>query len=283
MTIEQSKVEQNTMTAGHNNGAAGAFLSSYGSPVTITGTVFSGNQALGDDANVAGLSVIAYSGANVVIERSEIVGNHTEDDVGGLYIENHDSTVAVRYSTISGNSAEDNSEFGVGGAWIANYSGSNSIEYSTISGNVSTTVQHPTTFPFNGSGGGLFLYNYEGTTTILNTTISGNRAEGVGGGIALRFGAGELSIRHSTIVDNRADSDGDDVGSGGGIYVGNSGTAVVLDHTIVAGNFRGTVSTRDDINGVTAVAASWSLIGDNSGANLTDNGGNQIGTTRRSD
>jgi CSLREA domain-containing protein len=44
---------------------------------------------------------------------------------------------------------------------------------------------------------------------------------------------------------------------------------------IVAGNLRST-STRDDIAGT--VTARYSLIGDNTGATITDNGGNQIGT-----
>jgi hypothetical protein len=50
----------------------------------------------------------------------------------------------------------------------------------------------------------------------------------------------------------------------------------MLDHTIVAGNFRGSGAVRNDIVG--PIAAAWSLIGDNTGATITDNGGNQIGT-----
>lgn len=90
-----------------------------------------------------------------------------------------------------------------------------------------------------------------------------------------------MSILHCTITNNRADSDGDGVGSGGGIHVGSSTTTVTIDHSIVAGNFRGAGSTRDDIKrnvGVGAIAVTWSLIGDDTGANITDNGGNQIGT-----
>jgi hypothetical protein len=88
---------------------------------------------------------------------------------------------------------------------------------------------------------------------------------------------GEVRIVHSTVTNNRADADGDGVGTGGGIDVSNSNTTVTIDHTIVAGNFRGTGPTRNDISG--PVTAAWSLIGDNTGATITDGGGNRIGTS----
>jgi hypothetical protein len=64
-------------------------------------------------------------------------------------------------------------------------------------------------------------------------------------------------------------------GDGGGIHttVGNTS----LDHTIVAGNFR-SAFTRSDLGGA-ATATRYSLIGDNAGATITDNGGNLIGTS----
>ena len=52
---------------------------------------------------------------------------------------------------------------------------------------------------------------------------------------------------------------------------------VKLDHTIVAGNIRGT-STRSDILGLIG-GARFSLIGDNTGATIFNNGGNLIGTS----
>ena len=63
--------------------------------------------------------------------------------------------------------------------------------------------------------------------------------------------------------------------AGGGINVTGAGS-MSLDHTIVAGNTRGG-STHDDIAG--AVTARFALIGDNTGATITDNGGNLIGTS----
>jgi hypothetical protein len=57
-------------------------------------------------------------------------------------------------------------------------------------------------------------------------------------------------------------------------------TTVTLDHTIVAGNFQGTGSTRDDISGAVISASAYNLIGVNTGLTGITNStnGNQIGT-----
>ena len=294
-TIDQSTFDNNKST-GYSALGAGAYISSFASPVTITETIISGNQAIGtEDANTGGLHIAAYNGSNVLIDRSTITGNHADDDTGGLYIKNNDSVVTLTNSTISGNTAYGNSMSGydaAGGAWIAtSYGGSTTIENSTISGN--STVAPVGTYTTNLPGGGLFIQNRSGTTTILNSTISGNQAEESGGGIKIyEGGGGELRILHSTITNNRANSNGDGVGVGGGIDVGNSQTVVTLDHTIVAGNYHGgeMASTRDDINVGQffggSLTVTWSLIGDNAGSGLAgapvgspDVNGNLIGTS----
>ncbi len=280
-TIEQSIFDNNTST-GTNVVGAGAHIELNGAYLTITGSVISCNQALGTaDANIGGLAVEANSGSNVLIERSKITGNHADDDVGGLYIQNSDSTVIVTNSTVSGNTANGNSSStydAAGGVWIMTANGgTTTIESSTISGNKAVAL--PDTDPTNLPGGGLFIQNYvESTTIICNTTISDNQAEGAGGGIKIYSGGGgEIHILHSTIYGNLANSDGDGIGTGGGIDVGGSTAKVILDHTIVAGNLRGTSigTTRDDISGL--VEAAWSLIGDDTGATITDSLGNPIG------
>jgi CSLREA domain-containing protein len=185
---------------------------------------------------------------------------------------------------ISGNTASfaDSITYNVAaGAYLsARSSGTISVENSTISDNETTAAQPDQVGLI--WGGGLFLRNTIGTTTtIRNSTISGNKAQRAGGGIKIAESAlgdgGQVQIEHSTITNNRTDSDDTSTGTGGGINVGNSSTTVILDHTIVAGNFRGTGTTHDDISG--SVTASWSLIGDNTGATITDNGGNQIGNS----
>jgi parallel beta-helix repeat protein len=136
-------------------------------------------------------------------------------------------------------------------------SGNATIEDSTISGNRATTQ----------SGGGIALGF--GNLIVTGSTISGNSASDHGGGIYLSNS--NLIVRHSTITGNQSGANGG-FDLGGGIAVTTySGTN--LDHTIVAGNFRGAGATRDDV-GVDfsggAVLAAYSLIGDNTGTSLVE-------------
>jgi hypothetical protein len=282
ITIEQSSIEGNKLTGVGSNGA-GASFTGHSAQITILNSQISGNQALGLEANGGGLNVYAYTNSYVLMDRVKITNNHADDDVGGLHIYNQSSVTKLTNCTISGNTASFNAEgtanYAAGVAILANHGAQTFIENSTISGN---RVTPGTGSGSDGSGAGLSISHFtsigQGTTTILNSTISGNEALGSGGGILLT-GLGQVVIRHSTIINNRADSDGDGNGSdsGGGIRAGFVlGIALTLDHTIVAGNLSGTGATRDDING--EVTASWSLIGDRTGATITDNGGNQLGT-----
>jgi hypothetical protein len=287
ITIAKSTIDMNRT---YGNYGGGASLRAINASVTITGTVISNNQALGIEANVGGIAVQAEDNSNVIIDGLRVIGNHADDDVGGLLIINSGSTVNVKNTTISENTAHHNfaqSRDAAGGVWIQAVSGAQTaIESSTISGNKIFTPPGGTND--NPYGGGLFIQAAAGTTTtLLNSTISGNEAEGSGGGIKIAdyYSApqgGQVSILHCTITKNRANSDGDSVGTGGGIHVGTSATTVTLDHTIVAGNFQGAGSTRDDIKRslpAGAITAAWSLVGDNTGANVTDTIGNQIGTS----
>ena len=259
----------------------GLYVNSSGSTVTITDTVLSNNnRALGLEGNAGGIAIIAKDDSHVMIDGLLVTENHADDDAGGMVIDNFASTVTVKNSTISGNTASHNLPYdSAGGAYLrANDGGTILIEHSTIWNNRTYSPDGHTVD--NVGGGGLVVMNRTGTrTTISNSTISGNMAEGSGGGIKIgeQFDGGEVYIKHSTITGNRADSDDDGIGTGGGIDVGSSGTVVTIQHTIVAGNFRGIGTVRDDING--PVTATWSLIGINTGATITDNGGNQIGTS----
>jgi len=281
ITIGQSVIENNRVY-GFNSAGGGAYLLATNSMVSVSSSVvgssdpIKGNRALGLEANVAGIGINVSNNSSVVVDRLNVINNHADDDVGGLLILNTGSTVAVKNSMISGNSATHQNGIpasydAAGGAWLETTGGTTSVESCTVSDNTSTMF-----------GGGVFIKSPSGTTTIVNSTISGNEAQLSGGGIKIMevVGGGQVNIRHSTITDNRADSDNDLSGSGGGIHVGSSSTTVVLDHAIVAKNFKGSGSTRDDIitTSPVAVAASWSLIGDRTGATIADNGGNQVGT-----
>jgi CSLREA domain-containing protein len=99
-------------------------------------------------------------------------------------------------------------------------------------------------------GGGIWS---SGNLTIVNSTISGNASGEEGGGLYRLGSAIPTIIRSSTIVRNVADSDRNGSGTGGGIYL-NFGTTLQLGHTIIAGNYKGTVATRNDcLNGGGAI------------------------------
>ena len=105
---------------------------------------------------------------------------------------------------------------GAGGLFLTN--GTSEIRNSTISGNSAPA----------GCGA---LYNFlANELTIQNSTISGNSTTGsVGGGICNAGAGAVLTILNSTITNNSAGS------SGGGIY-SDSGAALSIGSTIIAGN-----------------------------------------------
>ncbi len=244
-----------TLTGGDTGGSAGGGAIRSAENLTVTASTISGNSATGTGGvAVSGGGIFNYTG-NLTINSSTISGNLATAHGGGIYSGSF-ASLTVTDSTISGNTA---SVFGSGfdGGGIYCFYSDLTVSGSTISGNSATR------------GGG--IYSFGNSITVTNSTISGNFANAHGGGIARV--SGSLTLRHSTVTGNRADANSDSYGSGGGVFVSSSTTS--LDHTIVAGNLR-PPNTRDDISG--AVAARYSLIGDNTGATITDNGGNFIGT-----
>jgi hypothetical protein len=236
-----------TLTGGDvaNNEGGGAIRNAEN--LTVTNCTISGNRAGLTNVTFRGGGIANLSG-NLTIIASTISGNTSTGSGGGIY--SNLGSLTISQSTISGNAANL-----ARGGGIETQSSTTTIDSSTISGNTAAGV-----------GGG--IYSSGAGITITNSTISDNSARASGGGV---FASSGLTLRHSTITLNRSDSDNSGGETGGGVFV-NSGT---MDHTIVAGNLRST-STRDDIAGT--VAARYSLIGDNTGATITNNGGNQIGT-----
>jgi hypothetical protein len=154
---------------------------------------------------------------------------------GGILIEG--GTLAVRDSTVSGNSAQQ------GGGGIANF-GTLTVTNSTVSGNsaqqgggglynnpgASMTLNNSTVSGNSAArGGGIFNYGYRyGATLTVNHTIVSGNSGGDGGGISNDWG-GTLTVRSSTISGNSAPS-----GDGGGIK--NYSGPVTVTHSTVSGN-----------------------------------------------
>ena len=204
-----------------------------------------------NDATLDGGGIYVPQGA-LIVTNSAILGNHANVNGGGIKIV---GALTVDGSLIDGNSAA------AGGGIHAD--AITTLRTSTISNNMAT-----------GNGGGVVSQNAGSNWTQV--TISGNRANDSGGGV---YATLTFAIHHGTITNNRADFDAAGGGTGGGIfYTLPAGTAITLDHAILAGNIHG-ASAGDDAVG--PVAAKFSLIGidDSAGLTITDNGGNIRGTT----
>jgi hypothetical protein len=227
-----------------NAGNSGGGVFSREGALTIETSTVEANSG-----NVGG--GIRYAQGTALIDRSTVRNNVATGAGGGIH--STFATLQVRASSISGNIGKD-----AGGLYSAD--GSTSIIDSTISGNQAT----------GGGGGG--IWHLSGGLAMSNSTVSGNSATGDGGGLHVRTYAGQSArIAHSTIAFNQADSDNSNSGQGGGVFIQlQTGAPVTISHVIVADNSRG------DVTGM--LAAQHSLITANTGATITDNGGNQIGT-----
>jgi hypothetical protein len=166
--------------------------------------------------------------------------------------------------TVNNCTLADNHASADNGGGIYNSGGMLTVNNSTLSTNTATT-----------NGGG--IYNSStGTLELSNSTLSGNEARGYGAG--LFNDAGSATLTNATLTANRANSDGHAFGLGGGIL--NAGT-LTLHNTLVAGNFTGTGTARDDVWGSVETPSSYNLVGDGTnlgGISHNDANGNQVGT-----
>ena len=191
---------------------------------------------------------LAATGPHVVI-RSAITGNESSMNGGGIKSVN---ALTVESSRIGGNSAANGG--GIHADVIV------TVRNSTITNNTAT-----------GNAGGILIQN--SNSLLSQVTVSGNRANNNGGGIHT---SQPFTLRHSTIANNRADFDNAGGGVGGGLFGSQPvGNAIVVDQSLIATNTRG-AATRDDVSGSAAIR--FSLVGDETGGTLTDQGGNKIGT-----
>jgi CSLREA domain-containing protein len=150
-----------------------------------------------------------------------------------------------------------------GGGGLEMFAGTLKMSNSTVAGNKSR------------QGGGIEIASETVAAVIVNSTISGNESRTVGGGLTVL--SGNVVVRNCTITGNRSDSDGSGAEIGGGV-LGIVGL-LTLHNTIVAGNFRGTSTTADDVGNPLVAGSSHNLIGNhNTAGGLQHNvSGNLLG------
>jgi len=245
-TITTSTISGNN--AEYGGGIFGGGQSGIDCTLTVNDSTINSNVA-GYGAGINNVGTVSISGS--VIRNNHT--NHIHGSGGGLSIETSVGTSTVSNSSITENSA-------IYGGGIVSWN-SLSLENCTINGNQAER------------GGGI---EHAGDLRMIQSTVSGNTANYGGGGMYFFYHGGTVVIAHSTITANHANT------SGGGIafdYISNG--PFQLDHTIVARNTRTSSLIRDDIRGnsFSAISARFSLIGDSSGAAISDLGGSLIGNS----
>jgi RTX calcium-binding nonapeptide repeat (4 copies) len=189
-------------------------------------------------------------GTPVTVSGLKLTGGSREN--GGAILSKYAELTVVN-AVVSGNTATS-----IGGGGIVSDGGSLTLRSSTVSGNSAD---------INGGG----IYGREPTSptglTIESSTITGNRADSLGGGIQFNDSVpSPLSVRSSTISGNNA---GNESYGGGGLFV-SGGSPGTLMNTIVADN---TAPTAPDVRTfmltMSTLDASFSLIEDPSGADIT--------------
>lgn len=197
ITINDSRVSNNTVNCAGNAGCGGGGLKG-GSSVTVTNSTFFDNSVTCNTSPACGGAGI-YNTAPLTVTNSTFSLNATTNDGGGIY--NH-NTVIITNSTFSGNTAA----YGGG----INNQGSLTVTDSTFSDN---SVLN--------EGGGIYNIN---AVLSTNNTLSSNTAAIVGGGI---YNASIITIANNTLSANSAPA------AGAGIYNA-SGATMNYTNTIIA-------------------------------------------------
>ncbi len=231
----------------------GSQLPTISDAVTITGpganllTLDAGGGTDGTIGNGDGYRIFNLSdgtGTQIAVGISGLTLTGGDTSSNGGAIENGRENLTLTAVAITANAANT-------GGGVDNLQGIISVNDSTFSSNISTS---------SGLAGGGAIFNQD-RLTVSNSTFFRNAA-GSGGALE-NFAGGTITVNNSTFFENSASI-------GGGID--NSGGSFEFTNSIVAGSLAG-----GDIRG--AVTSSFSLIGDSDGATITDNGGNQIGSS----
>jgi len=167
--------------------------------------------------------------------------NNTATNNGGAIL-NHFRTIEVTGVVIADNHA------GIDGGGIFHASGHLSLQDSLLARNTAAD-----------DAGGIYGNDWI-TLDVINSTLSGNTAEDHGGGMFFENQTGNVHILNSTIAENRANVD--DLGGGAGGGIRTASPTILLENTIVAGNYVGTAVTPYDIEGTIDPWSQYNLIGD---------------------
>jgi hypothetical protein len=191
------KVTLSGLTITPGNGAAatdpglGGSILNNGSTLTLSACILPDNSALVAGGAVDNLGILTVSGCTLSSNSAGIgVAIRTSSSISGGIC--YGGTLTVRDSLLIGNSAI------AGGAIYNDAVSTLAVRGSTFSGNTATLPYNSA--GFGDHGGGLFNV---GTATLQECSRSGNTAGDGGGGI---FNSGTLAIKDSNVLGNTAPS-----------------------------------------------------------------------------
>jgi RTX calcium-binding nonapeptide repeat (4 copies) len=207
-------------TVSNNKGAVGGVFNR--GTLSLTNSTVSGNSG-------SSLGGGIFNTGNLSLTNSTVSGNRASTRYsyaygGGIL---NTGTLSLTNSTVSNNSLSANGLQRGGPSPLSSYgggiynSGTVSLNNSTVSNSVAET------------GGG--IYN-TGAFSLTNSTVSGNSAYSYGAGIYNSGNSSSLTLTSSTITNNTASDFYIRDADGGGV-VNLSNNAVIVENTIIAGNF----------------------------------------------
>ncbi len=188
----------------NDSGLLGGALLTVDSEVTVTDSMFDGNQA-----NSGGAILSASS--NITIEAGSLTNNDAFLD-GGAILNTAGGTL-----TVTGGALLDMNSAQNGGAIAQGQTGSSNIVLDGV-----TLSNNQVTFVSIGGGRGGALYSGAGSIVIRNALFDGNRADRFGGAVFVEdfFDNGlTVEIADSEFVSNEADQG--DMEEGGGALAAN--------------------------------------------------------------
>jgi hypothetical protein len=252
LTIRQSFIRENTVTAAEYSKGGGAIYSEYGTVVLSDTRVISNTLPSGAESLAYGAGIYAYASElsvyRSIFRGNEIVMTKRDHFVDGAAINLFDgSTLLMEDSVIEKNRGISRIGFTEGLSGIAIFS-----SISDITLRKTIIRDNETSFTFAGvvsTGGnlvmessailnnrvpegvsGLYFNSSNGSARIINSTISGNTAE-TGTLAGTRFDTGEVEIINSTISGNRGNTTS--IYSGQDLWV-DQGANVTVSHSTIS-------------------------------------------------
>jgi predicted outer membrane repeat protein len=239
-----------TVTGTNGTTAGGGLLSISGSTATLINCTFTGNSAPGT-GSTAGSGGAVCNDCQMTLTGCVFNRNSAGSDAGAFF---NDGTANATFCTFANNTAGSD-----GGALHS--TGTFTLSTSVVAGN------------YAASNGGGMEWSSGNLLNISNTTFASNTGAMMAGGLI--FWGGNVTLTNVTITGNRA-INGNNGTFGGGMWIS---TPPLLQNTIVAGNFQGSGSTPNDINGnVADNRGGYNLIGTAGSSGLVNGvNGNIVG------